>query len=53
MHREARRLVDHQHQAVTMQHAREDFLLGRGFRIEHLVGRFHVHRETAITAPNE
>jgi signal recognition particle GTPase len=52
MHRKAGRLVDHQHQAITMQHAREDFRLGRGFRIEDLVWRFHVHRETAITAPH-
>src|SRR5438552_10780262 len=50
MHREAGRLVDHQHQTITMKHAREDFLLGRGLRIEQLLGRFHVHLETAITA---
>ena len=50
MHRQSGRLVDHQHQPVAMKHAREDFLLSRGLGIEHLLGRFHVHPETAITA---
>src|SRR5712671_3547952 len=55
MDRKPGRLVDHQHQPVPMQHAREDFLLGRVLRIE-LFARFHVqcfpvHAETAITAP--
>src|SRR4051812_26438464 len=50
MHREPGRLVDHQHQPVAVQDAREDFLLGRVLRIE-LFRRFHVHAETAITAP--
>ena len=52
MHRETGGLVDHQHQPVAMKHAREDFLLARVLRIERLGQRFHVHRETAITAAN-
>ncbi len=50
MHRQAGRLVDHQHQPVAIEHAREDFLLARVLRIERLFWRFHVHPETAITA---
>src|SRR3982074_798989 len=51
MHRQPGGLVDHQHQPVAMQHAREDFLLGRVLRVE-LLRRFHVHAETAITTPS-
>jgi hypothetical protein len=55
MHRQAGRLVDHQHQAVAMEHARENLVLGRVLRIEDLVQDFRVqhfrlHHETAITA---
>ena len=50
MHREAGRLVDHQHQPVAVKHAREDFFLGRGLRIERF-GTFASIAETAITAP--
>src|SRR4051812_7207595 len=57
MHREAGWLVDHQHQTVAMEHAREDLLLTRGLRIEGLrvcpILRFHVHAETAITPKHE
>src|ERR1043166_3682808 len=52
MHRQAGRLVDHQHQPVAMQHAREDFLLGRILRVEHFRGHYQVHSETAITTAN-
>src|SRR5882757_8153810 len=51
MHRETGRLVDHQHQPVAVEHAREDLRLGRVLRIEHFFRHFQVHPETAITAP--
>src|SRR3954468_20670294 len=50
MHRNPRRLVDYQHQAVAIEHAREDLLLRGVLWVERLFQRFHVHRETAITA---
>src|SRR5882724_1617894 len=51
MHREAGRLVDHQHQPVAIEHARENFLRARVLRIKHVFLHFQVHAETAITAP--
>src|ERR1043165_2864255 len=56
MHRKPRGLVDHQHQPVAVEHARENLLLARVLRVEGLcvrpILRFRLHGETAITTPN-
>src|SRR5262252_7906298 len=50
MHRQARRLVDHQHQPVAVKHARQDFVGGQFGNIHRRQG-FRSQGETANTTP--
>ena len=51
MHRQARRLVDHQHQPVAMEHAGLDFFGGQFGNIDAFGRDFRSWRETANTPP--
>ena len=50
MHRQARRLVDDQHQSVAVEHARQDFVGGQLGNVKQ-VSRLSFMAETANTTP--